>query len=447
MYVDLNSNKKHSLFSFDTKVIDDAIKSIHDNGKYETKLLGEKSGEKLILENYKVLHKALQNGISSYKETSNIKTEIDPNVTRALEINAFNFAGWKAAKTMSEAGITLIGDDGNIKPFNVFKKEAGDVFKKQGLNLIAEYQHASQASEMAAYWSDIEKDGDRYNLQYRTMGDNKVRKAHQELNEVTLPPSDAFWNSYYPPNGWGCRCNVVQVRKSKYKTSDSKHAIAIGDKMTENTRDKIWRNNLGKEKRLFPKKHPNFPKGCGDCEKITNLGYNSKNPKCQTCSIIESCKDKYLQKHSSKEWMKDAINSIADRKVCGRSIEVLNSLPKEMIAYCKKNNIQIGEGGIRISDRAIQHALRDNKKERGASVSTQDFINLDTELSNSDIYFDKTHDNFAFVNRKNGYMNKYIIQTNYKSKESGKKNNGNYFITAGVIKSHNVKEKHYIKIK
>lgn len=57
---------------------------------------------------------------------------------------------------------------------------------------------------MAAKWEKFEEDGDRYNLQYRTAGDDKVRPEHAALNGVTLPMSDPFWESYYPPNGWNC---------------------------------------------------------------------------------------------------------------------------------------------------------------------------------------------------------------------------------------------------
>ncbi|MDD6471780.1 MAG: phage minor head protein, partial [Bacteroidales bacterium] len=59
-------------------------------------------------------------------------------------------------------------------------------------------------------------DGNRYNLQYRTVRDSHVRPEHAALDGVTLPPSDPFWETYYPPNGWNCRCSAIQVRKTKY---------------------------------------------------------------------------------------------------------------------------------------------------------------------------------------------------------------------------------------
>ena len=57
---------------------------------------------------------------------------------------------------------------------------------------------------MAAKWERFSDDGDRYYLQYRTAHDDKVRPEHAALDGVTLPMSDTFWETYYPPNGWNC---------------------------------------------------------------------------------------------------------------------------------------------------------------------------------------------------------------------------------------------------
>lgn len=44
------------------------------------------------------------------------------------------------------------------------------------------------------------------------------RPHHVALNGVVEPADSAFWQTHYPPNGWGCRCRVVGVRNPAQAT-------------------------------------------------------------------------------------------------------------------------------------------------------------------------------------------------------------------------------------
>lgn len=159
-----------------------------------------------------------------------ITKDVPPELTYALEHNTFIFSGWKVYHEMEESRLLLTGDDGGVKPWTQFLQEVQGIdntYNKEWLR--AEYQYAVHSSQMAVKWQDVAQDGDRYDLQYRTAGDDHVREEHQALHNITLPESDPFWDSYYPPNGWGCRCTVVQVRIGKYDRSDSDDAIRRGN--------------------------------------------------------------------------------------------------------------------------------------------------------------------------------------------------------------------------
>ena len=41
--------------------------------------------------------------------------------------------------------------------------------------------------------------------------DGDTRPEHALLNGVVYPADDPFWQVWYPPNGWGCRCRVVTL--------------------------------------------------------------------------------------------------------------------------------------------------------------------------------------------------------------------------------------------
>lgn len=176
-----------------------------------------------------------------------------------------------------------------MKPFETFRKDVEAIDARYNTNyLYAEYNHALHTSQMAVKWHEILADGDQYNLQYQTAGDERVREAHAALDGVTLPPSDPFWNDYLPPNGWNCRCNVVQVLREDFPLSDPGQAKAAGDACTEEPKARIFRYNAGKELSLFPRKHPYLPKACGDCPEKgkLSLARGLGLPQCQVCGQV-----------------------------------------------------------------------------------------------------------------------------------------------------------------
>lgn len=46
---------------------------------------------------------------------------------------------------------------------------------------------------------------------YVTAGDNKVRESHAEMDGRVYRADDPIWNTWYPPNGFKCRCTVVSM--------------------------------------------------------------------------------------------------------------------------------------------------------------------------------------------------------------------------------------------
>jgi SPP1 gp7 family putative phage head morphogenesis protein len=175
---------------------------------------------------------------------------------RDLRENIYVFSGAKTYAELKELSGLLLDGDGNIKPFYKFWQEVQSIHADYNKSYLeAEYIFATQSAQMASKWNEFEADGDRYNLQYRTAYDDRVRDSHRLLHDITLPPSDPFWNDYFPPNGWRCRCTAVQVRKNKYPESDSQQAVKLGSDAT-NGKNNIFRFNPGKQQVIFPEHHP-----------------------------------------------------------------------------------------------------------------------------------------------------------------------------------------------
>lgn len=217
-------------------------------------------------DNVKPLVNELYNTLSGALDNS-IGIEIPDKLRGYLDENIFVFSGCKTFEELTEIGALLRDEAGEIKPFYKFYKETREIHRKYNKNhLEAEYIFATQSAEMAAAWADFEKYGDRYHLQYRTAFDDRVRKSHAALHDITLEFNNPFWNKYFPPNGWRCRCTVVQVLKGDYPLTDNDTANDAGEKATftigkggKNT-SAMFRFNPGKQKIIFPETHPYFKK-------------------------------------------------------------------------------------------------------------------------------------------------------------------------------------------
>ncbi len=238
---------------------------------------------------------------ASVLDSSFKQVEMSDAMRRRLQRSDYIFSGLKTFHELNEAFPSLIDENGNRKPFERFLNDVRKIDNTYNHNYLrAEYNFASASAEMAARWEQFMEDGDRYNLQYRTASDGKVRPEHAALQGVTLPIDDPFWEQFTPPNGWNCRCSVVQVRKSKYPTTPHDEAMALGEQATQRDTRHMFRFNPGKEQKAFPDYNPYTISKCRNCD-IAKGKLSLARPfvpdstMCAACKYLRTC---YEQKQT-----------------------------------------------------------------------------------------------------------------------------------------------------
>jgi len=104
-------------------------------------------------------------------------------------------------------------DDLPDTPENQLKKESylnwrlGVIFRTNLSTAYAagKYRQMSRITDMRPIWV------------YSALLDKRTRDAHRALHNKAFRHDDPFWSSYYPPNGWNCRCMVYSLTESDAK--------------------------------------------------------------------------------------------------------------------------------------------------------------------------------------------------------------------------------------
>lgn len=321
---------------------------------------------------------------ASVLDSSFAKVEMPEAMRRRLHRSDYIFSGLKTFHELNEAFPALIGSDGNRKPFETFLNDVRKIDRTYNRNYLrAEYNFAVASAEMAAKWEQFAEDGDEYNLQYRTVGDSHVRPEHAALHGVTLPMSDPFWQEYYPPNGWNCRCSVTQVRKSKYPATDHNEAMERGAQALQRDKKGMFHFNPGIEGKTFPDYNPYTISRCRDCDiaKGTQNKFVSHVPDnelCAGCKIIRGMNDCYSvvptkrgvvrihSKHGKNEMAENRSIAVYLAEKHGYQIDLLpkEERHKDADSYnhtlCRKEEYKANATGTL---NAIDRLLRDGSKQ------------------------------------------------------------------------------------
>jgi len=69
-----------------------------------------------------------------------------------------------------------------------------------------------------------------WGYEYSTVGDDRVRPSHEGMEGTRLPKEDSFWEINWPPNGFSCRCTVIEIFKDQTKLATLQRPQPVVDK-------------------------------------------------------------------------------------------------------------------------------------------------------------------------------------------------------------------------
>lgn len=312
------------------------------------------------------------------------KVEMSDKMRERLTRSNYIFSGIKTFHELNEAFPSMLDENGNKKTFERFLNDVQKINSTYNANYLhAEHNFVQASATMAAKWEQFSEDGDRYYLQYRTAKDDKVRPEHAALDGVTLPMSDSFWETYYPPNGWNCRCTAVQVRKQKYPATEHAEAMSRGEEAMNGERYNIFRFNSGKQGKTMPDYNPYTIRRCNDCDVAKGklkLSFVPENNLCASCIKTREC---WARKHGKTEKKENVRVATYLAEKHEHEIDLIANPQNETSADSFNRTLGI-EQEYKVNNTPTKSSI-DNLIRKGAKQADDIVLFVDSEISLNDL--------------------------------------------------------------
>ena len=166
--------------------------------------------------------------------------------------NISHFSGAKTFQEVSSLTKATFDENGRKRAFAEYKKIALDINEKYNVQwLKTEQDTVFLQSQNSRKWMNAEADAEIFPiLEYVSIGDDRVRPSHADLDGLKAAVNDPIWNRIMPQNGWGCRCTVIQHTPTRKTSSTEK------EEKTRKIRDEFKKNatfdyNPGKTDFIF----------------------------------------------------------------------------------------------------------------------------------------------------------------------------------------------------
>ena len=186
---------------------------------------------------------------SGVDEGFNLPDDVETDFRWQLKNSAAVFACFKTYQDQQAVFEQLFDDDGELKSYSQFKKDAEAIIGKSAKYLETEYDTAVLRARNAARWKEFERDADLFpNLKWEPSTSVEKRAYHVLLYGLVLPITDTFWDEHYPGDLWNCKCGITNTDEEAWKEIP---AIDGGMKPQAGLD-----SNPGKTGELFTRTHP-----------------------------------------------------------------------------------------------------------------------------------------------------------------------------------------------
>lgn len=162
-----------------------------------------------------------------------IPTERWTDVWKSAHDTGFMVAGAAKADLLADLAASVDQAISQGTGIDVFRKQFAEIVEKHGWSYRGEFNWRTRTiyrtnmttSYAAGRLVQLKEGGFPFWMYRHSDSVARPRPLHVSWDKLTLPADDPWWQTHYPPNGWGCQCYVVGVSR--------KTAERLGGKITD----------------------------------------------------------------------------------------------------------------------------------------------------------------------------------------------------------------------
>jgi SPP1 gp7 family putative phage head morphogenesis protein len=286
------------------------------------------------------------------------------------------------------------------------------------------YDTNMRMSQAAGEWARIQRTK-RYApyLMYTAIRDSATRPLHRQWHGTVLPVDHPWWQTHYPPNGWRCRCSVIQL---------SAHDLeALGYQVSPDPVDDLvmYTNDRTGESQMIPRGiDPGFAYNPGVAAldghaaralmgKLVDAAPDMAAAQAASARFVVPALKQDLQ-----DWIKPRLDALeAGKPIKTGERRVIGAVPDEVLRFFGAGRasaggqaVELSSGAITLAEEGIAHLYREAKRGSGVALSRATLERVVDALWEPEaIYWDKTSPALLYLVEAGEGSGKLVVRVNY----------------------------------
>ena len=311
-------------------------------------------------------------------------------------------------------------------------------------NMAASY-HVGRYKQMEAV-----KDARPF-WQYRSQRDPSVREAHRFLDGKVYHADHPFWDNWYPPNGFNCRCYVKTLSERQMNVRGlTEEKKGVSKKPNEGWDYNVgeagldhWKPDLDKKPTLLKQQYLEslIDNVCpDDWADFAESKCHAKLKKRLTQSDLEDLQTLiWARKQGGVEGYPEWVNAVAKRKHARGELYPVGNLPDFV---CDRVTPRLAL--VILADKELVHLYRETKRLELRAATLREIRRMPLRFYKSDWFIDHAKPGLLMCWRRVGTLwLKTVIKTDQKIARGVI---GNRISTMGIVEGRHLEARKYEKL-